>query len=564
MIAGAVIPASLPAAPWESPRARAAGFVGDAGANIAAVPVPGAVGATGALPATYPAVNAPAPAATAGAILRSFGEHIYFRVWAIPPVLDAQNPKRNTPIPFQLWNAFLTPNELQLIDAEGDTGLTLDFAPLDVLDELELRTVNVTITPAAPIAIDASYLFDFALDDVPFRFLATLADILPVHPNTGIKERLEWKTEILPGWDGTEQRIALRARPRRTFNVTLTLENDAERKALYDSLYKTLGKSIILPTYQYSTRLKANVAPGATVLPCNPKRADLRVNDTVVIQPRASDLKYVYNVTAVAADSITIDKPLTVAIAEGAMITGGVTGRLPNGAGLRMYAKHGGTELAIEAVETRDTLAYPENGIVLPTLGGYPIVERRALADSEVAENFDFGLEVIDNDTGRPKDYTAWEHKYFGGSRRFLINRLFKPDELEYWRTVLDYARGMQRAFILPTYRDDLIIRAEAGVYVGQITVEGSEYATLYAASPNYKYLRLDTNAGEFFVEIFSVTNNGDSVTLNFVDPIPADIPELAVNQISYAPLVRLNSDAVTLTHGNTSSTVEFDIRAAG
>ncbi|WP_305016859.1 hypothetical protein [Mycobacterium tuberculosis] len=69
------------------------------------------------------------------------------------------------------------------------------------------------------------------------------ADRTARHPRhrIGIQEQFEWLTDILDNHDGTEQRIALRPRPRRKFTMALTLLDDADRKALYDKLYKTIG-----------------------------------------------------------------------------------------------------------------------------------------------------------------------------------------------------------------------------------------------------------------------------------------------------------------------------------
>jgi hypothetical protein len=69
------------------------------------------------------------PAGVSGTPLRAFADLFYFRIWPIPAVLDVQNPKRNTPIPFKLWNAFLTANTLERDHPDGRTGITLDVAP---------------------------------------------------------------------------------------------------------------------------------------------------------------------------------------------------------------------------------------------------------------------------------------------------------------------------------------------------------------------------------------------------------------------------------------------------
>lgn len=555
-VALSLIPASRPGAAGEP---IPAGWTDGSPIAVPAVPA----GAVSSLPGNVgtPAASA-LPAASSAAPLRSFMDLFYFRIWAIPNVLDAQNPRLNTPIPFALWNAYLEANELQAITSTDAEGLTLDIAAGAIFEPLELKTINAEIGESAPYQIDANFEFDFADGGTVLRFLAQLADILPIQPEYGIVERLEWLTDILPSYDGTDQRIALRNSPRISYQLPLVLEDDAARKALYDKLYKTAALTVITPSYQYQTRLKQKAVIGDNKIYCNPKRADLRQGDNVIIVERGTGLFYLYKVLNVFEDHVTIATAFAQTIKAGSIVAGGFAGRFPNMTGLAMNAISGTANITVNMIDTRHPLAYPNNGVVLPTLRGYPILTRRALADAEAGEAFDGGVEVIDNQTGKPQFYSSWPYRFVEGVRRFLVQRLFEPDEIEYWRTFLDYCRGRQKAFLLSTFRQDLVKVEGTEALATKIEVVGNEYATQFFAHPAYRQLEIETDRGIFRVAVSNVENNGVSTTINFETPIDADMTDIVIHRISYLMLVRLGSDTVTLTHEVTRTIVELNIRA--
>lgn len=500
------------------------------------------------------------PDGLVGAPNRHFGRDFYFRVWPIPRVIDVQNPLFNVDIPFQLWSAFLTPNDLQALIATGADGLTIDIDDTAVLDTLELRTINVQITPLAPSSIGALFTFDFEYGSAAVSFIAVLADILPIHPETGIQEKLEWKTDILTNTDGTERRIALRQRPRRSLGVSLVLLSDEDRKKLYDKLYQVASKELIVPTVQYQSRLKQNTVIGDNKLYTNPRRADLRVGEKVVVQPKAGGV-YIFQVDTVEADHVTINSTFSRELPKGSLVTNAFGTRLPNKSGLQMAALSGTANLNVDVVEPRDQMAWPDSGVPVPTFEGKPLLLRRPISDGQDGEAFDVGLDVIDNDTGKPFYYTTWLQPFVEGPRKYLIQTLFNPDDLEHWRQFFDIVRGRQKSFYTSTYRRDQVKHEDGAFVAGAIDLEGTSYASLYFESPTYRQLEIETDRGTFQVKVTAAENYGSFTTVRFAQPLEVDLVGIEIVRISYLLLVRLSSDTVTLTHENTYSTVELSLR---
>lgn len=516
-------------------------------------------GTAGALATPAHAILA---AAASVAPLRAFAELFYFRIWAIPAVLDVQNPKRDFPIPFDLWSAYLEPNTLNAITSTGALGLTLDAVPPTTFGRLELRTVHATIGATAPIQIDATFSFAFDEGTGTLRFIALLADILPIVAEGTIVEKLEWKTDVLTNYDGSEQRIALRQRPRRTFQVQMLLGDDADRKRLYDKLFKTAALTVITPSYQYQSRLKVATVIGDNKLYTNTRRADLRVGENVIVATYDGTF-FMYEVATVLADHVTITTAFSQVVDAGAIVCGGFAGHFGNKSGLAMQQRGGKAQLSILLTDSRSQVAWPGYAATVPTFNGKPLLLKNPLANNDAQENFDVGLATIDNMTGKPAYYSAWSQALIEGERQYLIQSLFNQDDLEFWRTFLDTVRGSQKTFYTPTYRNDLVHMAGTPFLPGELVVEGTDYATQYFGHAPFNQIDIETSVGTFQLAIDNIENLGDSTKLHFVTPIPVDVSHADITRISYLMLVRFGSDSISLTHNPANTIVDTSLRMA-
>lgn len=526
---------------WNYAGGRSAGAGGAIGGVVAATPRPTV--AAGVRP------------------LRGFMDLFYFRIWPIPPILDAQNPRIGTPVPFDIWSSYLEPNTLEAISGTGIEGLDLSIQVGTEFEALELKHATITLTEDAPFQVDARFTFDFTEGSTTLRFLALLADILPIEANVGIVETFTWMTDVLPNYDGSEQRIALRGRPRRSLDITLDLLDDADRKALYDKIYKTAALTIITPTYQYQSVLKRDTVIGDNKIYCNPRLADIREGEDVIVRDR-NGATFFYRIAAVNADHVVISTAFSQVIRHrGAKVVGGFAGRLPNMTALSMQSKSGKASIKVEFVNPRPQIAYPDYPIALPLLGDHVMLLRRPLA-TDAEEAFDAGIEVIDNGTGKPAQYTGWDQRYVTGPRQYLVNTMFDKDEMQFWRTFLDYCRGQQRTFLTPTYRADLVPVEGAELLGSQIEVQGSEYATQYFPIGTYRWIEIEYGDGLVHqTRVSSVENHGASTSVHFESAIDGDLTSVSVSRISYMLLSRLGSDTVTLTHDNTYSTINLSLR---
>jgi hypothetical protein len=511
----------------------------------------------------YVAPTIVAAADELGAIGTSFVVDYYYRIWVIPGTLTANNPQYGVAIPFNIWNAFpnLTVNTVTGITETGATGLDLSFGPGTTWKPIEYKEVGITITPDADPSVDATFLFSFTAGSGTLRFLASISNILPLPVEEGMTVTYSWLTDVLSNYDGSENRIALRARPRRAIVANVVIQNDAQRKLLYDTVYKSVAGLLLLPAYQTQARLGAATVISDNTIVCDAKRADLRQGEFAVII-KLDGTAVLYKLSAVTDTSVTVETAHTEVIpATGAIVLPVMTCRLQDNSGVLMNAIRGGAEFKLTEFDARTQLVRPGSAATLTTLGGVPVLERRPLGD-DAPELLSAGLTIIDNDTGKPAQYTAWDQKYMSGGRSYLINTLFSTTDMNYWLTFLDHCRGRQRSFLASTFREDLV-RAPGGLFTtGTLEVVGLEYASLYVLSPTYKQIELVTSVGTFLLEVASAAQLGNNTVLTFVGGIPVSVAGATVSRISYLMRVRLMSDQVVITYNNTHAIISLGLQA--
>lgn len=519
------------------------------------VETPALVGGIVASPDVYVAANV--PAVLPGHFLFDF----YYRIWVVPTILTAQNPVLGQPIPFAIWNAYPQPvsNALEEILALNGAGLTFDFDVGEVWKAIEYKTVNITITPAAPIEIAAAFEFHFAEGVGLFYFNASIADFVQMVPDPPVTETWSWLTDVIPSRDNTEQRIALRATPRRATKYGFMLESEDERRRQYGRWFKSLGSRIVLPYYQYQTRLTQPSAVGTNKLFFDPAKTDVRDGEFVIILEEATETGYLVKLDTVEADGATTDTPLTFAPTTVMILAPSFTSRLADRSGLTMRSVTGRIELNAQALTYRQSFKRPGSTAVIQTYDGLPVLHLRPIAVGDTPEIFDANYEVIDSQTGLQDTYVAWPHPDVATTRKWTIRRRQNPAEMDWWRDFLDTIQGRREPFLMPTWFADLTLGLDPDPGASSIVITNKDYAALYFPYETFQRLQIETEAGIVWRRVTGTVDNPDgTTTLELNTPLGATPAEVAISKISFLNKVRLSSDTVTLTHERLRSQIEL------
>jgi len=504
----------------------------------------------------------PGPPVVVGIDEQEFLFDFYFRIWVFPLRLELRNPRTGVDIPFAIWNAYPWKNALTSIAGTGTDGLTLDLEAPSQFREIEYRTVNLQITPAAPLSIEAVFDFIFANGNATFTFIADRASVLSIIPDVPVNETWQWLTDVMVATDGTEQRVGLRGVPRRKMSAKLVALSEEEimdnlKKALFD-----FGGQVVIPYFQYSTTISVAAPIGSTDIVFDPARTDLREGEYVFLLTK--DAQELAKIETLGISGATLDAPITIDLPEGTIIAPAFASVVENKSSLSRYAVNDAAEVTVDSIssQARSDFKRPNSTASITTFDGYPVLDRRPLANSNVEDQYDQGYERFDYQTGSIEQITRWAFTRVEGPRQYLIHRAQQPETLDWWRDFLDATRGMLNPFLLPTYRRDFFVAARPDDGYLTFVIAGSDYGSLFWPIAPFKRLYLWTDAGQVPVTINAVDLDEDGNTVcTMATAMPTGDDYRNISFISLLMKVRLASDEVGLEHHGLETILNLSIR---
>lgn len=506
--------------------------------------------------------SVPALSGVDGAIVYGDYGEIYFRVWAIPGLLNPINPGRNVNIPFTLWNAYTVQNSLTTIGGSGQDGLSTDITTPEVFEPVEDREFNIQIGDDAPFTISADFIFTFTYNIVTLLFEVDVIDWLHEIPDHPVQETWEWLTDVIQSVDGSEQRISIRTQPRRQIQFTILLKDDEDRERELRRWFEIMAATTVIPFYQYTTRITQDSVITDTKIYFDPARTDVRADEKVIIYHPQDDTSFPLMLSTVVADGATLD-PLTYNVYEGDLIAPAFESRLNNRTGPQMTTVAGQLTIKAEVSEYRDDFDRPGSIASITTFDSLDVMDRIPRAREFVDEIVDIQPVIIDNESGIIDRSSTLLHAAIDGSRKWIFNRKTNPTEMDYWRDFLTARNGRRGSFLIPTWREDLFLDSNPSAGALQFYVEGLDYVNRYADFDTYQRFQLINPDGDIEYRKLSVAEaaSGGLTLITLTTALPIIAAWSSGFTISFLHQVRLNSDQVRLTHGPMATEIELSIR---
>lgn len=499
---------------------------------------------------------------------RSHFDDFYFRVHVTPLLIDLQTIASSQTREVQVWNAW--PDRAAQLDdilVSNSAGIEIsgEAAPF-AMPPLKEYTYEITVGVSGPPNVNVQVQFDFSnvLDPFPILITGTRAVKFDIVPEVPLNETWEWLSDNIVATDGTEQRIALRGEvPRIEERLKVVFDSSESIRRFYSDLMSAVGR-LWIPEFQYATRITAASNTGALQLYFDRTKTDVRDTEYVLIQtPLVAAL---VEIDVLTADGATLGSPLLFDIPAGSLIIPGSPALIDDNTTLARYSVDtvGEVEINAKMIRQRSQLTRPGATVVLEQFGGVPVLTKRPLANDLVRDEVSTGQISIDNQTGLADIISRWDYSRIGGPRSFKVNRISNPEELDYWKAILAYARGQARKFWMPTYRTDLALAVQPSDATSSYTVEGSEYAEKIWPIITHRYIEIETASGIHRTEILGATllETGNTILL-LGTPLPTGAGWMEVKRISYLLPVRLGDDKVEWKHYGLESILNLSIRTA-
>jgi hypothetical protein len=495
---------------------------------------------------TQPGADQPR-AQNAGAALGGVNEALYGRLLIEPTTIRVGNLVSDTVRAVNLWNGFSAPatlSDVQQVDTDGmalgqPVALPYEFAPLESL------TYTLTITTDGPPAIDASVTW--TVDGVPYTVVVVGSRIVlfPTPPNwaSPVAETLSWKTDVLRAYDGSEQRIEVRSRPRREFAYDFMATGQDAARTL-TALQGWQNRLYALPVWTDTARLELPVLAGDQALVLDADTRSFQPGASLVIYQDARRFELAEIDTV--GDTIQLASGVSRPWPVGTRVYPAVVARAPSAMPMQRHTGSVLTGRATFLCSAQDTWPYLPAAPAPDVYNGHEIITRQPNWIRPIEFDSQYAYELVDNDTGvwetTPTEaFSRLQHRY-----AWLLK---DRTEIQRFREFLGRRRGRAKPVYVPTYTEDFRLLETVAGTATRLLVEDNGFATLLGASATHQHLVVRTRAGGFYPRriVDAVAGLDDTASLYVDTALGFDLAPADVAGIHLLLLCRLAGDQVLM-----------------
>lgn len=481
--------------------------------------------------------------ARAGAHCGAFSDDYYYRIYLQPSRIEFGNLVIPSTKTVEVWNAY--PDPVTIFQLDGDTeGLSLGFFPPARLRGLEDILYDVTATLDGPSFVDTLLTIHFSeggTRDLAISYGRVLVMGLLHDWQGGFTERLEWLTDVLTMRNGGEQRVRLRADPRRSFEFDVLEYGNCGQLDLLMNVWQS--RVYAVPVWTDKSWLTTAIYPGDTALAVKTTDLDYHAGGLAIVGASTGATEAL-EVLSLTADTITLERPALGNWPAGSWIAPARLGRLPAQQTVtRPTAAISQAKLRFELEDLPSTVTATNSPI---QYRGYDTLLRHPNRVEDVSVDYQRLVDVFDVDTGTPAVIDIPNRPFIVRRFQFLV-----PDraDLTALRGWLAARAGRQAPFWVPTWERGLEVAQPFALDATAILVQARGFPTYYQAMPGRQDVAFLHNDGTWTLRRIT--------TFEFVDGVVERMRIDAALGIACAPsdfrivcfleLARLESDAVEI-----------------
>lgn len=494
----------------------------------------------------------------AGNMVRQFEQDWYHHVHLLPAKIALGNLLSTQIRQIEVWNAHFAPKTLSAVVGENDGGITLAAPanPPTNYGMLESRLHNVSVSLDGPPVIEASFTFQFPGEAPTLSISGRRVVVFGLKPNwaDGWLERLMWATDVLTARDGTEQRVSLRAKPRRSLEFSILVGRDDA--ALLDVLLSSWQSRVYaLPIWPDKAFLSAAITAGSTVIPITTTNLEYEADGLLVIGSDSRNTEAA-EVLSVASNAVTLKQRLLSNWPAGSFVVPARTARLrvtqavsrvtDSIATARLVFDIAGTT-AITKQESSTTFNSTAVWTTRPNRVRDVETDYRRLAE---VLDFDTGITAVDDHAARPFVRRAFDY-------------IFKSrSEIAAFRGWLAARAGRLTAFWHPTWEASIVPTKKILSNQTVMTVASRGFALYFNPMPGRTETAfLHKNGTWYFrtVQGFGAGTTGDEEVMTINQSFGFDANPEDWVAITFLEKTRLDADQIEL-NWQTDSVVEASV----
>lgn len=476
-------------------------------------------------------------------------DNFYNRIIIEPGRLDLGNLLSDQTRRLFVWNSYFTAKDVTDFTVIGGDGITITTPATPVYELLPLQQVayDLTISTAGPADIAATLEWviggsTYAVDITGRRLI-----VFAIKPNWAapVTESLEWKTDVLRAFDGSEQRRALADRPRQELSYQFLVAND-DAAYLDRLLWGWQNRMFAVPRWQHPGKLTAAAGEGSAVVYLD--------TSTIDFVPGASVLLYealrrteTAEIAEVHADRLVLMRGLRREWPAGSPVYPVLLAQLQDDISLQRATA------SVQSGVVSFTASPETNDPGLPAVSAP--VTYRGLEVLLTGPNWRDGIAVqaqlptgkLDTGTGA----ISWSIReiYPRRTRRYPWLLKNRQDALAF-RAFLARMKGSLKTCWVPSGHQDFRVLTDIPSGGEALTVAGSEYGDLVSVSAMFKHVILKLVDGQTLIrEIYTATADpvDDTTTLMLDESFTEAIAVSDIQMCSLLTRCRLGSDKIEI-----------------
>lgn len=486
--------------------------------------------------------------------IQSYFDDFYNRIHIAPSRLELGNIASEQSQTVSLWNSYLEAKVLldienipDGIDIAGQTSTPLNFTALQEL------SWDLSILSDGPSSIDSLITWQFGSDEAKLHITGTriIAFGWLVDWSNNVKETLQWRTDVLQSSSGYEQRRALRLAPKISLEADFLLI-DKERQ-FFDLVMVGWGaRTFVLPIWNQQQWLQTVHNSGSFVVYCDTTHRNFRSNRLALLRGQDAFDNETIEIESVLSDRLILKRPLIRTWSKGTCLSPAATTQLESPPQLikrtdRMMRCH----IIFNLTESIDHSA----SLPSTTYRNYPVFAEVPNEREDLTHSHERLLHVIENTTGVSLKTDTAKAAFQLYRYQWLTHGRLSQANL---RSFLYGLRGSQKAVWLPTFSDDLTLKATITATSQSLDVEWCGYTRFAVNQLGRQDIQITLKSGVvLYRRILSSTEISSQTERLLVDSIfPNQILTTDIIRISFITLCRLSNDTVSIEHVNDSDGV--------
>lgn len=483
-----------------------------------------------------------------GFIRPSVNDTFYNHILIEPSSLEMGNLLTNQARQVIVWNGFLESRVLTGFTKDNDDGIHT-AEPVDVpytMRPLELLPYILSITTDGPPVIDASLTWTVDGVDYIARITGRRVVVWPFGPSwdSPFTESLEWLTNILRSFDGSEQRRALRTKARRSFayQFKTTREQSARMENL---LWGWQNRTYALPVWSDKTKLTDATLAGAEFLSVDTSTFSFTEGGMAVIYGDEVKMEVV-EVRSIQPGSLGLVRRTQLNWPKGATVMPVVLGHLPNAVPLLRRTSQAVVGTLTFATSPTDTSPYTPDSAPTVVYDGYEVITRQPNWVSGLDNTFEYAFNTLDQLTGPITWDTTEDTPRITRRYSWLLR---DRNQVKDFRSLLGRLHGMQKTIWIPTWHDDFKVTRDIGAADLSIGVAENEFRLLVGSDPARDRIMIRLVDGTIFYRRITGVSADDSRQILIIDQaLGRDLQPDEVKAIHLLMKSRLATDMVDIT----------------